>query len=158
MGVSRLPGAVCLLLVLVLNLAIAQARAGEPLQVVEQMVAAWDAADLDGVIDMFADDGVLHSMMAQPVQGRVALREHLAPLFEGLESLTLQLRNVVVSGNTVFLERVDEFVIRGKRGAVPVVGVLEVEQGKVKVWREYFDRNQLFTEMGLAAPGTALGD
>jgi len=158
MGASRLPVAACLLLVLGLNLAIAQARAGEPLQVVERMVAAWDAADLDGIVDMFAEDGVLHSMMAQPVQGRAALRAHLAPLFEGLESLTLQLRNVVVSGNTVFLERVDEFVIRGKPGAVPVVGVLEVEQGKVKVWREYFDRNQLFTEMGLAAPDTAPDD
>jgi limonene-1,2-epoxide hydrolase len=49
----------------------------------------------------------------------------------------------------VFVERVDRFVYDGKPGAVPVVGVLDVKDGKVQVWREYYDRAQLLKEMGV---------
>ena len=44
---------------------------------------------------------------------------------------------------------VDDFVYRGHHGAVPVVGVVEVEQGRVKAWREYYDRGQMLEAMGL---------
>ena len=37
-----------------------------------------------------------------------------------------------------------------KPGAVPVVGVLDVKGGKVKAWREYYDRAQLLKELGAA--------
>jgi limonene-1,2-epoxide hydrolase len=33
---------------------------------------------------------------------------------------------------------------------VPVVGVLEIEGGKITAWREYYDRAMLVREMGLA--------
>ena len=49
----------------------------------------------------------------------------------------------------VFIERVDDFVYRGKHGAVPVVGVVEVEKGRVQAWREYYDRAQLLEAMGV---------
>lgn len=47
------------------------------------------------------------------------------------------------------MERVDRFTHKGKDGAVPVTGVLEIEGDKVKVWREYDDRNELLRQMGL---------
>jgi len=49
----------------------------------------------------------------------------------------------------LFMERVDEFVIRGKAGSAPVVGVLEFEGSLIKVWREYYDRAHLLKAMGL---------
>lgn len=143
-------------LAMMMALAASQARAGDdpahPAAVAQDMVAAWDAVDLDKVIDLFAPDGVLHSMMIDPIVGREALRTHLAPMFAGIDYLKLNLVNVAVLGNTVFLERVDEFSFKGKKGAVPVVGVLEIENGKVKVWREYYDRASLFSEMGVPMP------
>jgi len=33
---------------------------------------------------------------------------------------------------------------------VPVFGSMEIEDGKIKVWREYFDHNQMMAAMGLA--------
>ncbi|QIB65283.1 SgcJ/EcaC family oxidoreductase [Kineobactrum salinum] len=141
-----------LLLALMLSVNSALARAQPPLEVAQQMVAAWEAVDLDRVVELFAEDGVLHSMMGEPVVGRAAIRSRLGPMFAGIEQLELSLRNVVVRDNTVFLERVDKFVFRGKSGAVPVVGVLEIEDGRVKVWREYYDRAELFAEMGLPLP------
>ena len=129
------------------------AKAADPLAVVEEMVAAWDAVDLDRVIDLFAEDGALHSVMIEPIVGRETLREHLSGLFAGTEYLKLNIKNVAVTGNTVIIERVDEFIYNGKKGSVPAVGVLEIEDGKVKVWREYYDRAMLFAELGVPMPG-----
>ena len=131
------------------------ARAADPESVTLEMVEAWNAVDLDRVIELFTPDGVLHSMMTEPVVGRDELRSHLQPLFDGIEELKLNLRRTVVDGDTVIIERVDEFVFKGKRGSVPVVGVLLIRDGAVAEWREYYDRVQLLTEMGMIAPGAA---
>jgi limonene-1,2-epoxide hydrolase len=121
-----------------------------PLKVAEEMVDAWNKLDLDRIVDTFAEDGVLHSVMIEPVKGREALRTRLGAFLTGATRLNLQLKNVAVVGNTVFLERVDDFDYKGKHGAVPVVGVMEISDGKVKIWREYYDRDQLLHEMGIS--------
>lgn len=132
------PAFVCLSLAVA---APAQAKDAEKaaLKTAEDMLAAWHRLDLDGIVNMFSEDGVLHSMMKEPVQGRAALKTYLAPLIGGATRLDLNLRNVAVKGNLVFLERVDDFDFKGKHGNVPVVGVMEIENGKVKAWREYYD-------------------
>ncbi len=125
----------------------------DPAAVAQAMVDAWDAIDTDAVADLFAEDGVLHSMMLpEPIVGRESLREHIGALLADTTHLELVLRNVAVTGNTVFLERVDTFEYRGIEGAVPVVGVLVIEDGLVAEWREYYDRNQLLSALGLAEP------
>jgi limonene-1,2-epoxide hydrolase len=48
----------------------------------------------------------------------------------------------------VFMERVDRFVYNGKPGEVPVVGVLDIRDGKVQEWREYYDRAELLKALG----------
>ena len=121
----------------------------EALDVANEMVAAWEALDLDRIISTFAEDGVLHSMMIEPIVGREELREHIGKVINGATRLDLQLKTVAVSGNTVMLERVDDFDVNGLSGAVPVVGVLVIEDGHVSEWREYYDRNQLLSEMGV---------
>ncbi len=40
------------------------------------------------------------------------------------------------------LERVDTFKIAGKQWSIPVVGVFEVKNGKITVWKDYFDMGQ----------------
>ena len=119
------------------------------LKVAEDMVQAWNQLDLDKIVNTFSEDGVLQSMMTEPVKGRKALREHLAGLIAGATRLELKLKNVAATGNTVFLERVDDFDFKGHHGAVPVVGVMEISGGKVKVWREYYDQASLLRAMGV---------
>ncbi len=127
-------------------------RAADPESVTMDMVEAWNDVDLDRVVDLFTPDGMLHSMMTDPIVGRESLRAHLQPLFDGIEELNLNLKRVVVDGDTVFIERVDEFVFNGRRGEVPVVGVLVIRDDAVAEWREYYDRAQLYREMGIPIP------
>ena len=117
--------------------------------VVEQMIDAWNKRDWVRVGNLFTEDGVLHSMMGEPVVGRKAVSERLTALGAGIQSITLHVRHIGRIGDAVFVERVDEFVYKGHPGKVPVVGVLFIESGKVKEWREYYDRAQLLSEMGV---------
>jgi limonene-1,2-epoxide hydrolase len=66
-----------------------------------------------------------------------------------MTEVRIVVRNAAVVGDSVFLERVDGFVLDGRPGAMPVVGVLEIEDGKVREWREYYDRATLLRGMGL---------
>ena len=121
----------------------------DPKTVVQTMIDAWDHRDWKKVTDLFTDDGVLHSMMLEPIVGKEAIGKRIDLLGAGTESITLNIHNIAVTGNTVFIERTDEFVFNGHPGKVPVVGVLEVEGDKIKVWREYYDRAELVAAMGL---------
>lgn len=126
--------------------AVDQAR----IDVVLEMVDAWNTMNWDRVVELFTDDGVLHSVMVEPIKGREAIGARIAHIGEGISSITLNVKHIGVIDDVVFVERVDEFVYNGHAGKVPVVGVLEIENGRVKEWREYYDREELLREMGLA--------
>ncbi len=112
-------------------------------KVAMEMVQAWNKQDWDRVYGLFADDGVLQSMMMEPIVGRENIRVRLSDLTMGIEQIELQIRNVGVIGDVVVLERIDDFIYNGKHGSVPVVGVMEISNGKVTEWREYYDHATL---------------
>lgn len=117
--------------------------------VVKKMIAMWDTRNGDGIADMFTEDGVLHSMMIEPIVGREAIRPRMKFLVDNATHMKIDVRNWAVTGNTVFIERHDDFVFKGHKGRVPVVGVLVIEGDKVKEWREYYDRAELLEAMGV---------
>lgn len=121
----------------------------QKLATVRQMIDAWNQRNWQQVYDLFATDGVLQSMMLPPTVGREAIEQRIGALAKGIDTIELRVRHIGVIDGVVFIERVDDFVYRGKQGAVPVVGVVEVEQGRVKAWREYYDRAQLLEAMGV---------
>jgi limonene-1,2-epoxide hydrolase len=121
----------------------------EKLTLAREMFAAWDALDWDRVVDLFADDGVLHSVMQEPVVGRDAIAERMAILGSKCERLTLHVKALGVIDGRVFVERVDDFDFDGHHGEVPVVGVLRMDAGRVTEWLEYYDRPTLLAGMGV---------
>ena len=118
--------------------------------VAKEMIAAWKAADWKKVGDLFAENGVLRSMMLpESTVGRQAIYERIAALGKGAPGgVTLDVVHMGVIDGQVFIERVDRFVYNGKPGAVPVVGVLDIRDGKVQEWREYYDRAELLKALG----------
>ena len=119
------------------------------LAIARDMFEAWNKQDWAKVVGLFAPDGSLHSMMVDPIVGREAIGRRMAALTDGLETIHLNIKNLGVINGLVFVERQDEFVFKGKHGKVPVVGVLDIRNGLVKEWREYYDRAELLREMGV---------
>jgi len=119
----------------------------ERVAVVQAMVEAWNTMDLERVIRLFAPDGIFHSVMLEPIAGRDALRTHFKPVFAELDRVNLEVVNIGAVGAVVFVERVDDFVYRGKHSRVPVVGVIEVADGHIVEWRDYYDRATMVEAM-----------
>ena len=109
----------------------------------EQMFEAWNTLDWQLAFDLFSEDGVLQSMMSEPIVGREVIRARLADLVGNIDRIELQIRNIGVVNDVVMFERVDDFVYKGKHSRVPVVGVMEIANGEVLEWREYYDKAML---------------
>jgi limonene-1,2-epoxide hydrolase len=121
----------------------------EPMTVVRAILAAWDARDFTAVLALFSEDAVLHSMMIEPIVGRASIEARLARLKSAPHKAELRILRMGVVEGCVFAERLDVITLNGRATGVPVVGVFEVEDGRVKVWREYYDRRQLLAAMGV---------
>jgi limonene-1,2-epoxide hydrolase len=74
-----------------------------------------------------------------PVTGPNGVRAALAPFFAPILENQFIIRRQAIAGNTVFIERLDRHRIKEGWFELPVTGVLEVQDGKIVYWREYFD-------------------
>lgn len=120
----------------------------EKIALTRRMLSAWDECDWDAVSAMFAEDGVLHSVMKEPVVGRARIDEHLRPFRANAANVDLRVKAIGVIDGRVFVERVDVFDYAEHHGEVPVVGILRMEDGLVTEWLEYYDRATLLRGMG----------
>lgn len=125
----------------------------QKLATAKAMINAWNTLQWDKVYDLFAEDGALKSMMVEPVVGRAAIKARIGGMAKGVQRIELKVEHIGVIDGVVFIERVDDFVYNGKAGKVPVVGVMVIDKGKVKEWREYYDRAQLLEAMGIDEKG-----
>jgi len=120
----------------------------EKIAVALDMITAWEAQDWDRAASLFAEHGVLQSVMLEPIVGREAFRSRLEPMHEGLERMELHIKSVGVIEGAVVLERVDEFDMLGNHCELPVAGVLRIANGEVFEWLEYYDRRTMLKGMG----------
>lgn len=60
-----------------------------------------------------------------------------------MDRIELEVENLGVINGLVFMQRVDDFHFNGRHGRVPVIGVLEIDGGLIREWREYYDRATL---------------
>ena len=54
-------------------------------------------------------------------------------------------------GDLVLNERTDRFGKGDQWADLPVAGVFEVHDGKITLWRDYFDLTTMMTELGKLA-------
>jgi limonene-1,2-epoxide hydrolase len=112
------------------------------------MIDAWRALDWPRVVSLFAADGVLQVVTLPAYSGRAAIKKHLEQVAAGIERLDFNIKHLHAFGSVVLFERDDQFVYRGRAASVPVVGVLEIDGGHVKAWREYMDLATMAKAMG----------
>lgn len=108
-------------------------------QVVRDFCAAWSNRDAEELLGFLAPDAVYHNMPMGPVRGHEAIRQVFDLFLPPSEKIDWEMLNVASAGEVVFAERLDRFVMGGKTVELPVVGVFEIAEGRIAVWRDYFD-------------------
>ncbi|HWF15895.1 MAG TPA: limonene-1,2-epoxide hydrolase family protein [Acidimicrobiales bacterium] len=115
---------------------------------VDAFVAAWPTGVAASLGDFFAEDAVYHNGPLAPVAGRAAIVENLESLMAVGGRVSVDMVHVVADGGVVMTERVDFLEADGRRIALPVLGVFEVESGRIAAWRDYFDLGQFAAQQG----------
>ena len=94
----------------------------------------------------FTHDAVYHNIPFEPVTGRENIAGNIASFIRpgppGIERIEFRVINIAVNGPVVMTERVDVFTLAGKTFDLQVMGAFEVNDGKIKAWRDYFDPGQ----------------
>ncbi len=108
------------------------------MRIVEEFIDAWNRMDLDAIVNAFTEDIVYHNIPMKELRGRDAISEYLHQAWR-FDEVDWQTLNIAADGDVVLTERIDDFVINGKKVSLPVMGVFEVRGDKICAWRDYFD-------------------
>lgn len=130
-----------------------------PEETVDAFIAAVTGGDTVRAAELAADDIAYSNIGFTPtgfqealptINGSKAMLEFLAPM----QDVEWTVHRQMASGNLVINERTDRFTFGGTRIDIPVAGVFEVVDGKITMWRDYFDQQTLTNQMSGSAPSS----
>lgn len=120
-------------------------------QIVDAMIAALERKDLDEAATYMADDIEYDNVPIGKVIGPAAVRESLEPFLSRYTNVEWRILHQVASADVVMNERIDRFETATNGWIeIAVVGVFEVADGKVRLWRDYFDLAAATAAMSVA--------
>jgi len=108
-------------------------------QIIRDFISAWSRLNADELAAYFTEDGVYHNMPSRPVSGREAIRTFIAGFIKPWTATRWEILSLAADGDTVIAERLDRTRIGDKAVDLPCCGVFQLQGGKIKVWRDYFD-------------------
>ncbi len=113
--------------------------AHSPIRVVEAFLAALERQDLDAAASYLADDVVYQNVPLPAHQGKAAVLRTLKAFERIVTEFHVIMRNIAERNGVVLTERVD--ILSGSLLYLDiwVCGTFEVKEGKIALWRDYFD-------------------
>jgi len=108
-------------------------------QLVRDFCAAWRRRNIEELVGFFTADAVYHNMPMTAVRGHDGIRKVLESYVPPAQEIEFEVVNLASAGSVVFTERVDRFLMGGKKVELPVAGVFEIQDDKIAAWRDYFD-------------------
>jgi limonene-1,2-epoxide hydrolase len=122
----------------------------DPTEIVEAFLEAFEAMDFETALAYLADDCEYTNIPMSTVRGHIGVREVLTPFFAPIHENEFIIVRKAAAGPIVFFERLDRHRLDHGWRELPVNSVFEVNDGKITVWRDYFD---LFTAAKIHDPG-----
>lgn len=110
-----------------------------PIDVVKAFLSAMEKKDYDTGLKLVSEDCEYTNLPMGTARGPQGIRETLEPFFAPILENEFRLIRTAAEGPVVFVERLDRHRAAHGWFELPVAGVLEVHNGKITVWREYFD-------------------
>src|SRR5215471_533425 len=112
----------------------------EAQEIVNQFCKAFERKNLDEIIGFFTEDAEYQNVPMGPgAKGKEAIKNVINTFLPMAKEVQFKIVRSAATGNTVMNERVDIFDMGGKKVELPVAGVFEIKNGKIALWRDYFD-------------------
>lgn len=106
--------------------------------VVEVLLSSLQAADADGAGAVLDDNLVYQNVGFPTIHGRARAMK-LFRAMEGRAGFEVKTHRIAVNGSSVLTERTDVLQFGPLRLQFWVCGVFEVHNGRITLWRDYFD-------------------
>ena len=112
-----------------------------PLETARIFFAHWSANRIEDALAMLADDVLYDNVPLPDITGSENVRKFHADFGIGIAfKVDWQVTQIAASGKVVLNERIDIFTHEsGGQITLPVMGTLTVENGRITLWRDYFD-------------------
>lgn len=120
-----------------------------PRALLQEWVRRFNAADVDGLAALYAEDAINHQVVMAPLNGRAAIRKMFETEF-GRATMVCIVENIFEDGEFAILEWRDPLGLRG-------CGFFQVRDDRIIFQRGYFDQLSFFRQQGIAVPETYLG-
>jgi limonene-1,2-epoxide hydrolase len=118
------------------------------IEVVQGFVDAFNRIDLEAIMGYFAEDAIYHNMPMDPLEGVGAIRPVIQGFIGNASEIDWAVHQIAETATgTVLTERTDRFLVSGKWIVLPVMGAFEVDSGRIREWRDYFDINQYRSQL-----------
>jgi len=123
-----------------------------PIDVVKAFMKAMETKDYDAALPLVAESCEYTNIPMSSVTGPAGVRAVLEPFFAPVARNEFRILREAVAGAIVFLERLDlHHFPDGRVVELPVTGVFEVKDGRITVWRDYFDLQTIMSKWPQAA-------
>jgi hypothetical protein len=103
-----------------------------PRAVLEKWIALFNAADVDGLANLYAPDAINHQVALDPAQGREAIRTRFKREFASAKMVCI-VEAIHEAGDVVALEWKDPLGLRG-------CGFFTIKSGLITFQRGYWDK------------------
>lgn len=117
-------------------------------RIIRDFIDTWPSLEPEKIVAFFAEDGIYHNIPIDPVEGHEALRGFIAGFLADWSATKWDIVNIASAGDLVIAERVDHITVGEKKVDLPCCGVFEMENGKIKAWRDYFDLGTFMNGVG----------
>ncbi|WP_373077653.1 limonene-1,2-epoxide hydrolase family protein [Zhongshania sp.] len=116
---------------------------------ISQFIGSFQDKDVDKILEYFTEDAVYTNIpMDPPNRGKAEIRVILEMFMGMAEAMEFVVHHQSETADGVVMnERSDRFFVNGQWITLPVMGVFEIDNGKIKAWRDYFDLNQFTSQM-----------
>lgn len=115
-----------------------------PRELIHAFVERFNAADVDGLAELYHEDAVNHQVAQEPVCGREAIRAMFTREFATADMHCIP-ENIFEDGHWGILEWKDPCGLRG-------CGFFMVENGKIRLQRGYWDKLSFLRLNGMPLP------
>ncbi len=116
-------------------------------ETITEFVNAWSSLDADQLAEYFTDDGVYHNIPTDPVAGKDNVRNFIKAFLSTWTETQWDIINIAEAGDIVYCERLDRTKTTNGNVDLPCFGVFEMSEGKIRVWRDYFDMGTFVNAM-----------
>lgn len=120
-------------------------------ETVEAFFAAIYRLDFDGALEFMTDDASYHDLPlpTDPTVGKAAIRRKLDYMVAGgVTSMDYEIRHILDGEDVVLVERSETWHFpSGARPHLRVMCAIELVDGRIAAWREYWNGDELTSQM-----------